>query len=51
MPKMLISLLSCIIIFNQQWPGIRRDKKGDQLPKRLTVVIKVKGAHVKFRLD
>jgi len=23
----------------------------DQLPKRLMMVIKVKGAHVKFRLD
>ena len=29
----------------------RADRAIDQLPKRLMMVIKVKGAHVEFRLD
>jgi len=28
-------------------PGVRHDKTGDQLPKRLIMIIKVNGAHVK----
>jgi len=32
-------------------PGVTHDKKGDQLPERLMMIIKVKGVHVKFRLD